>query len=455
MLRFVRTAIAITALAAPACVVKLSDRNSPLPNGGVTGPHADCSQVTPVPGSSVGTGPAEPRLVGRFVVDPAAKTAKFDWSGNYISARFEGTTVSVGLEPVSPGKSSKGDDFPPKPMIFTAVVDDRPLVKFTVEPSGEGGKAYLIADDLDPDEPHEVTVHRESEPIAGPVVFHGFDFGDGEALPPTERPRRIEIIGDSITCGYGDEGANATCPFDIPDPENPNERLPVSENQYLAYGSLAARELDADVVTLCFSGKGVYQNYREFGRGEGIQNQDEKVDPQDQQILDAQTTMTLENPSNGRPAYYLRTLANDVAPWDFTKEPEPQVVVINLGTNDFSRDLNQDSIADGIDLVKFHDTYKEFVSFVRSVRPDAHIFLALPPMVTDKFPLDNARSDFRAVLNQIVSELNAAGDIQVYYIELVEMGSRYGLGCDYHPNLEVHRIMADQLAGAIRTKTCW
>jgi hypothetical protein len=35
------------------------------------------------------------------------------------------------------------------------------------------------------------------------------------------------------------------------------------------------------------------------------------------------------------------------------------------------------------------------------------------------------------------------------------MGERYGLGCDYHPNLDVHRIMADQLAAAIRSKTCW
>jgi hypothetical protein len=40
-------------------------------------------------------------------------------------------------------------------------------------------------------------------------------------------------------------------------------------------------------------------------------------------------------------------------------------------------------------------------------------------------------------------------------MELVEMGVRYGLGCDYHPNLEVHRIMADQVVGAIRSKTCW
>jgi hypothetical protein len=40
-------------------------------------------------------------------------------------------------------------------------------------------------------------------------------------------------------------------------------------------------------------------------------------------------------------------------------------------------------------------------------------------------------------------------------MELVEQGTRYGLGCDYHPNLTVHQIMAQQTIGAIRSKTCW
>ena len=38
----------------------------------------------------------------------------------------------------------------------------------------------------------------------------------GTQLPTMEYARRIEIIGDSITCGYGNEGPNATCPYDVP-----------------------------------------------------------------------------------------------------------------------------------------------------------------------------------------------------------------------------------------------
>jgi hypothetical protein len=40
-------------------------------------------------------------------------------------------------------------------------------------------------------------------------------------------------------------------------------------------------------------------------------------------------------------------------------------------------------------------------------------------------------------------------------MDLVEQGFRYGLGCDYHPNAQVHAMMAKQVIGAVRSKTCW
>lgn len=418
-LRIARTAAVAAVFLLPACVVRLSDRNSPLPNGGVTGPAADCSQVQPLSKGAPG-GEAKPKLVGRFdVTDP--NRPRFDWSGNYISARFRGTEVTVGIEA-------------PADVLFTAVVDDLPPLKFTAVPGRTG---YLIAGadgplgKLDASKEHEITLHRNTEALFGPVTFTGFNFGPGgEILPPTVRPRRIEIIGDSITCGYGNEGKNATCPFSVE--VRPGTFVPITENNYLAYGSIAGRTLEADVVTVCWSGKGVVLNYRE-------QDNDK----------DAKVTV---------PDLWLkRTLGSvgDEPPWDFATEPQPQVVVINLGTNDFSRDVDQNQIADGIDLDRFRAGYATFLEEVRKRRPDAHIFIALPPMITDQFPLDNARSNARSILRGLAEERNAAGDPKVYFIELVEQGVRYGLGCDYHPNLEVHRIMAEQVVGAIRTKTCW
>lgn len=420
-------------------MVRLSDRNAPLPNGGVSGPNADCSVVQSLP-TGAPAGPAATKLVGRYdLTDP--KKPRFDWSGNYMTARFEGPgEVTWGAEAGVEMVFEQIIDGHPEQIVLGGLIENKTITRQV----GSGM--------------HEILVVRSSEALYGDSAYIPFTFtGGAKQLPPTEYARRIEYIGDSITCGYGDEGTNATCPYDIPIRKVKDEatglledvKIPETQNIYLAYGSLAARKLSAQAVTLCFSGKGVYQNYREACKGEGACPPGKAPDDPD-----AKTTV---------PEYYLRTLATERpdtggAAYDFSKERDedkPQVVVINLGTNDFARDFNQDSVADGIDLGKFRDAYKAFVQFVRTKRPAADIFLAVPPMVTDLFPLDNARTDFRNVLRAVAEDLNSAGDAKVYSMELVEMGVRYGLGCDYHPNLEVHRIMADQVVGAIHAKTCW
>ncbi|MCL2777899.1 MAG: GDSL-type esterase/lipase family protein [Polyangiaceae bacterium] len=425
--RLAWTFVVSIVLLSPACVVSLSARNEPLTNGGVTGELVDCSQVTPLGIGSISTGPAQTKLVGRYdTSDPAV--AKFDWSGNVMSARFQGTTeVSVGL---SCCKDADGNDVDAD-IIFEAKVDDLDPFEFTVSATTQP-PSYTIATNLAADQPHEITIMRNTEPQKGITQFTGFNFGSGVQLPPTIRPRRIEIIGDSITCGYGNMGNNASCPYDeVVDPTRPDVRVPVTENEYLAYGSIAARTLSADAVILCYSGKGVVLNLNDKAGTE---------------------------PTTTMPQYYERTICNDpTSQWDFggPDDPEPQVVVINLGTNDFSRDNNLDGVPDGIDLDAFQAGYLTFVRTIRQHRPNAHIFLAVSPMLTDQYPLANARTNQRNVLGNIVNELNAENDTKVYRIEFVEQGTRYGLGCDYHPNLTVHGIMADQLVGAIRSKTCW
>lgn len=407
------TLLALSPVLASACVVRLNEKNSPEEGGDVSGPPADCATITPLATGAPGTGAAHPRLVGRYDLSEQGH-AWFDWSGNYITARFTGSRVSVGIEL---GQDSQ--------LIFEAVVDDREPIKITVDP---GQTMYPIATDLGPGE-HEVMVMRNSEALFGLSSFTGFDIGDGAFLPPTDHPRRIEFIGDSITCGYGIEGPNATCPYDVE--VRPGVRVPLTENVYRAFGSQTARALSAEATTICYSGKGVVLNYRE---------------PPDD--VDAKTTL---------PMYWERTVATreDSPRWDFAKEAEPSVVVVSLGTNDYTRDMDQDTIADGLDVEAFKRGYTEFLRVVRQRRPNAHIFVTISPMLSDTFPFEGARKNMRETYGQIVSDLNAAGDAKIYRLEMVEMGTRYGLGCDYHPNLEVHRIMAEQLTSAIRSKTCW
>ena len=476
-----RSIASVALLMLPACVVRLTDRNSPEANGGVTGEPANCSTMQALPGGAPG-GEAAPKLVGRYAYpEETPGEALFDWSGNYITVRFQGTSkITVKLR--LPGQV-------PQDQIFTFAVDDLPPAtrQITVKrdaagnPTLEPEENYDIVG-LDPSKPHEVTIYKNTEAQKGSVIFKGFDLNGGTLLPPTRRPRRMEFIGDSIICGYGNEGKNATCPFEVKIREvrdaqgNPviDEKsgqpvavtVPLTENQYLAFTSIAARELDADAVTICWSGKGVYKNYKERYL---VENGQFVRDANGNRQIDPETLVTVPE------LWETRTIANDEKgyKWDFSAErPEeiPQVVVISLGTNDFSRDtkepasdpgkLEGDNVPDGdmndpAEREKFFQAYLALVEKVRAHRPDAHIFLATPPMVTNQFPLDDARDNLRDALLRIVREREAKGDKKVYQMDLVEQGFRYGLGCDYHPNLEVHRIMAQQLVGAVRSKTCW
>lgn len=494
----------------PACVVNLNDVNGALANGAITGAALDCSTAPAPPGEGAPSMSPAVKFVGRFDTNPPTDTPSFDWSGNYMNARFQGTTVTwqvdaavpIIFENVIDGVDTAvtiGGKFVPPPDTKDSAGNNIHIEMSTMVPT-----TGIVTITTKTDGPHEITVMRSSE-----ALFSECTLTTISAVPPTTLlpytafDRRIEYIGDSITCGYGDLGNDATCPYDVAvytetvGNQTTTVTVPKSENIYLAYGSIAARRLAADATTICFSGKGVSVNYREQGVGEGkVINPTDNADPDARTLIPdyylrtigtigpAQTCITNDDcmghtcdsgmcrctqdsdctngngPCGPAPAGSAGTgntcLNKDYQPWDFTKDvPVPQVVFMNLGTNDFSRDVDQNSVADGIDLPKFHDAYLNFVTFVRSKRPDAVIILAVPPMLTDKFPLDNARTDMKNTLDQIVSERAAAGDNNVFEMQLVQMGVRYGLGCDYHPNLDVHRIMADQVVGAIKSKTCW
>ena len=319
----------------------------------MSGPNVECTTSNLQPASSSADtrvqGAAITKLTGRFDLKDPTKP-RFDWSGNAMTARFQGTEVTWGAE--------SGVE-----VAYEEVIDG----KVTKVILGGAVENHTVTRHL-PDGFHEITVMRTSEALYGDSAFLPFTFGPGTTqLPVAEKTHRIEYIGDSITCGYGNEGANATCPYDVAIRQVDNGhggmedvKIPMTQNIYLAYGSIAARKLDAEATTICFSGKGVNVNYREKGVGEAA-----KADPNAKPDPDAKTVI---------PDYYLRTLATERPEaggklWDFSKEAQPEVVVLNLGTNDFARDLNQDTVPDGIDLPGFQAAYARFVELVRGRRP--------------------------------------------------------------------------------------
>ncbi|MCA9674230.1 MAG: endo-1,4-beta-glucanase, partial [Myxococcales bacterium] len=328
-------------------------------------------------------GPLEDvHLIGRF--EPAGGGgSRFAWPGSTIAARLHGPTIGI--------------DLAGSPNQFDVTIDGDTQVLIT---SG-GTDHYVLASGL-ADADHDVVVARRTEGFYGATTFAGFTDATPVATPaPT---RLVELVGDSITCGYGVLGDSATCPFSAD-----------TEAETHAWGALAAAELGVGHVAVAYSGKGVYRNYGDDGTA----------------------TMT---------ALYLRTIPDDDASaWSFTDAPD--VVVINLGTNDFSV---------GDPGAPFVAAMTTLIEEIRQRRADAWIVLALSPMLGDGYPAGEMhRTRARGYLQQAVADAHDRGDDRVDFLDLAEQDPVDGYGCDYHPSEVTQGKMATALAAKIRALTGW
>jgi len=74
--------------------------------------------------------------------------------------------------------------------------------------------------------------------------------GSSPARPTKAKSRRLEFIGDSITCGYGNQCSNQSPKF-----------VTREENAARTYAFFLGQLLDAEVHCICASGNGIYHDY--------------------------------------------------------------------------------------------------------------------------------------------------------------------------------------------------
>jgi lysophospholipase L1-like esterase len=324
------------------------------------------------------------RLVGRFDQrDPAGPRCA--WAGSSILVKFQGTALNVSL------KSSGADQ-------FQVVIDGAPA---SVLAASKDVTLYRVASGL-ADKEHTVELFKRTEPLVGQVQLLGFQLEKGRKLLPlpARRDRRIEFVGDSITCGYGNESANEKEHF-----------APATENNYLAYGALAARDVGADYVSVAWSGKWLF--------GE-----------------------------NAIPLLYDLALPNDPqSKWEFASWTA-HAVVVNLGTNDFGPRNPTEK--------EWQDAYRAFIQAVRKNHPQCHVFCAVGSMMSDNYPPGRkALSTIRQYTTGLVEALHKAGDRKVHYVEFDAQDPKNGLGGDWHPSVKTHRLMADKLVPALKKELGW
>ena len=357
--------------------------------GGFPGISASTSSEASGTGSgSAGTGGKEPladiHFLGRFDRS-TPESPTFTWPGTAIVTRFSGTGLDVNLH-------DEGQNF------FAVSIDGAAP---TLLATTSAKDTYSLAQGL-PEGEHDAMLFRRTESFMGTVHFHGFSVKGGAALIPTPAPfrRHLEVIGDSMSCGYGNDGVGPNCSYTAQ-----------TENGWLTYGAIAARALKAEPRLIAYSGKGVY-------RGGGGQTGEQM------------------------PVLYERTLADiPSSTWDFSSWTA-DVVVVNLGTNDFMM---------GDPGQPFIDAYAALIKQIRGHYPQAYILCGVGSMLSG-----NGLIQCASHVKSVVSAANAGGDARVSYVDLgVQDGIVDGYGCDYHPSVKTDQLMADKLTAAITAVAGW
>lgn len=296
--------------------------------------------------------PPGPRFIGRW------ENAQASWSHSAVALRFTGTDISVTLSGAA---------------VWYEVLLDGVRSKF------QGGSGTYVLGTKLANGPHDVVVIRRQESFFGIGKFVGFSAPPNAWLPSPVPARRIEVIGDSISAGYGDEG----CPF------GPNE------NSDLAYGAVAARAVGADVHIIATSGIGMAKS------------------------LSGAKTM---------PEIYGRTFGDlNTTAWDFTRYA-PDVVVINLGTNDANA---------GVDKTAYKTAYTAFLTTVRGHYPSALVYCV--------------SQNGSTLTTEVKAVVAAKADPNIKYLAL----SGNALGCQGHPDVAGQQQMASGLVAALQADLGW
>ena len=127
--------------------------------------------------------------------------------------------------------------------------------------------------------------------------------------------------------------------------------------------------------------------------------------------------------------------------WDFSRY-QPDVVCINLGTNDLS--------TDNYDLQLLKQGYQKLLQQVRRHNPQAKILFLTGSMLGGK-ELQLARQ----LLDEVAAEARKAGDQEVYRFDLSPIDDEAFYGNDYHPNVYEDEKMAAELTAYLRKLMGW
>jgi hypothetical protein len=244
------------------------------------------------------------------------------------------------------------------------------------------------------DDIHSLTICKNTESNIGYIEFAGV-YCNSLVKPITKPKRKIEFIGNSITCGMGSDTSEIACGkgawYD-------------QHNAYLAYGPITARTFHAQWHLSSVSGIG---------------------------LIHSCCNMRITMPQ----VFNKIDLSGDSVSWNFNNY-QPDILTICLGQNDGIQDS-------GI----FCKAYINYIGQLRKYYPKTQIVLLSSPMADEKL-----KANMKKQLTSIVLYLNKNYDKKVSYYFF---SRSFNGGCSYHPELKEHVLIAEELTAYLKKLMHW
>ncbi|MBP5488610.1 MAG: hypothetical protein J6X77_03465 [Bacteroidales bacterium] len=320
--------------------------------------------------------------VGRIEMQ-ADGSVSFDWSATTLRLSFTGKQLKMVCSDTKTDYLNIWVDSEQGPIEdkVIKVTGDTVLTLFNNKKSGT----------------HTVILQKRTEGEQGALTVREFTTDGKFGSAPAPKSRLIEFIGDSYTCGYGIENLHSNGPF-----------IPSEENPARTYAAILGRLFDAETVHISHSGRGIVRNYGDYDKTENM-------------VVRYSQTFDEFKKDQWAPTY------------------KPDLVVIYLGTNDFSVDKQPA-------LWAWCRNYKALLEKVREFHgPDV-------PIICMASPCDELMDDY------VFTAVERSGLKNIQVVPITKGCFRYDdtdLGAAWHPNYSGNRKVASVVAPFVSTITGW
>lgn len=240
---------------------------------------------------------------------------------------------------------------------------------------------------------HTIRINKLNEVQFSKIGLVGYDLKNVEIINiEKSKKRKMEVYGDSISCGYGNLASSNKESFSMD-----------TEDAMQAYGQLCAEELGFDCNTISYSG----------------------------------LAMALSPFNNDYNLLTIYDTSDGVGKWDFANYI-PEYVVINIGTNDNTAFNSSQSKDKPAKLKLFKNNYLELMEKLKNAYKEVKFVCVSNMMVSISKDLIDG------ILESINSINEKYGSCAYYYAFDTD-----NKGADGHPGLSAHKNNAALLADFI------